>query len=502
MESNAKNKKFKDLEEAILYSYNEGEIIGYKTVTVLPNAKVIKLDTGIQGVILSDNGNSSAEVAKQDARHALADSPVLSINRKFTPIFQDNPLILNIGGRASGKTLSTACAAVIETYKSRRNILVLRFNKSAVKDSIYSEMVKLIERFELEDDFTIESNQIVNNFSGSKLLFKGIKSSSLDVRDTLKGITELSTVLIEEAADLDKDFDEVFELLRGTMRDSGYFYRITITLNPRAKTHSIFKRFISGLAKENEFCGEHRGAYIITSTYRDNPALPEQFINNTILFLKKNNTPLYDEVYEGKWKDLAKGQIIKRFKVGKYEEHTPSIIGIDLGYRDETAAVMVSLDEDRKLCFAKLVLFSSEMTSEDLIIGLAEYSPFTMILDSSRPEIIDSLQRQGFRARGSKKGAGSVLDGITKMTSYEIIVDPENADPMLEAFTNYSWKTGVNEVPDHAYSHIPDALRYAISYQAVGHAMYHIGGRTYGGPQESSRYPRYYSISKRDKVIY
>jgi phage terminase large subunit len=431
------------LEDAVLHSYQTGEIVGYKTVTVLPTGRVIKLDTGIQGHILSDaNSKSSTKVTPQTDKNAKGETTILSLNRKFAPIFQDNPLVINAGGRASGKTYASACASVIETYKKKRNILILRFNKSSVKDSIYAEIVKLIERFDLLDDFKIEANQIVNETTGSKLLFKGIKSSSLDVRDTLKGIIDLSTVVIEEAADLDKDFDEVLELLRGTMRTKGFFYRVHIILNPRSKNHNIYKRFVAGLEIEHEYCGEHNGAYLISSSYKDNPALPKQFIKGTIEFLKANNPEVYEHVYEGRWKNQSKGQIIKRFRTGEYREVTPTILGIDLGYRDETAGLMVSIDEDSMKCYVKLVLFANEVTSDDLVVQLAPYNNYNMVLDSARPEIIESLKRSGFKALPCKKGAGSVLDGITKMTAFEIIVDPENSAPVLEAFNNYSWKKG------------------------------------------------------------
>jgi phage terminase large subunit len=150
---------------------------------------------------------------------------------------------------------------------------------------------------------------------------------------------------------------------------------------------------------------------------------------------------------------------------------------------------MVSIDEDNMKCYVKLVLFANEVTSDDLVIQLAPYNKYNMVLDSARPEIIESLKRSGFKALPCKKGAGSVLDGITKMTAFEIIVDPENSEPVLEAFNNYSWKKGVNEVPDHAFSHIPDALRYAILYLSSNSTgRYYLGFSEHNGVSEMSNY--------------
>ena len=122
------------LEKAIINSVETGQLLGYKTLTILPTGKVLKVDTGIQGYILSDTGSSSTKVNKFPTE---PNEQILTINRKFAPVFQDNALVINAGGRASGKTTASTVAAILETYKpQRRNVLVLRFNKSSVKVAV------------------------------------------------------------------------------------------------------------------------------------------------------------------------------------------------------------------------------------------------------------------------------------------------------------------------------------------------------------------------------
>ena len=475
-----------EIKKYLIDAVERQEIIGYKGLTLLPTGHIIPLDTGIQGVILSDKGESSESILEMPKERKTVKT---YIERKFSSLFQDNPLTINVGGRGSGKTIATSISTLIETFKEKRNILILRFNKSSVKDSIYSEYVKHIESWDLQDYFDITNNTIENTLTGSKLLFKGIKTSQNDVRDTLKGITELSTVLIEEAADLDKDFEDVLELLRGTMRTKDRFYRVIITLNPRSKHHTIYKKYIAGLENENTFCGGYKGAFIINSNYTDNPNLPAQYIKN-IKAVELNNPEVYKWVYLGAWKPASKGQIIKRYKTGEYKEFTPTILGIDLGYRDESAGLMLSVDREKMQLYVKLVLFGSEYTQDDLEVALSPYYDYDMILDSARPEIIEGLRRKNFKAKGSKKGAGSVLDGIQRMTSYEIIVDPENSDTVLEAFSRYEWKQGQLEAPNHDFSHIPDAIRYGVMYlTSGGSGNYFLDGTDYtGGRDYSLRY--------------
>ena len=67
------------LEKAIIYSVESQQIIGYKQVTILPTGRVLKLDTGIQGVILSDSGESSTKVSPQKEEMLLEDCSIFSI---------------------------------------------------------------------------------------------------------------------------------------------------------------------------------------------------------------------------------------------------------------------------------------------------------------------------------------------------------------------------------------------------------------------------------------
>ena len=262
-------KDFKQgLGEALSLAVSSKEIIGYDRLTILPNGKMLKLDTGIQGAILSDSGQSSDYVIEQlekDAKRDFTSDGIFSLNRKFKAVFQDNSVVINQGGRGSGKTKAEAVALLLESYKPKeRNILALRFNSGTLKNSIFSEVEGLISKFNLEEDFDIQRDSIKNKTTNSNILFKGVKTGSLDVKDKLKGITKLSYVLIEEAADLTTDLDETITLLQGTMRDLGFYHRLHLVLNPRSKAHPIYKRFLAELENPN-FTGKTSEAYIISS---------------------------------------------------------------------------------------------------------------------------------------------------------------------------------------------------------------------------------------------
>lgn len=88
--------------------------------------------------------------------------------------------------------------------------------------------------------------------------------------------------------------------------------------------------------------------------------------------------------------------------------------------------------------------------------------------DGSRPETIDFLQRRGFGVRAARKGAGSVREGIARLQSFELLVDP-GCENVRSELRQYSWPTdrltgqvvpGVN--PIGVADHCIDAIRYSV----------------------------------------
>jgi phage terminase large subunit len=472
------------LSKALQESVSTGQVVGYDRLTVTPQGKFIPIDTGLQGVILSDSGKSTNKKNVQRDSDAMRDANaegVFSLNRKFAPIFQDNAIVMNQGGRGSGKTKAGAVAILLETYKTKkRNILALRFNQGTIKDSIFSEVEALISKFDLEDDFDIQRDTIKNKLTESQILFKGIKAGERDVKDKLKGITKLSYVLIEEAADLNVGMDETIELIQGTMRDLGFFYRLHLIYNPRSKAHSIYKRFLSRLENSN-FNGEADEAYIISTSYKDNKALGAGYLK-TIEKAKELRHTTYLHTYLGQWQDIGAGQIIKNFEVGAYQEWDSTAIGVDFGFRDETACVLVSANHKTSTLYIKLLLNASELTAEDIKYQMSNYIDLKLIGDSARPEIIEDFKRDGFQMLPSKKGAGSVKDGLDLIQDWRIVIDSERAEEVVECFNGYFWDERRADKPNHNNSHIPDALRYAFMFLCdnSGAGNYFLGTNDYG----------------------
>jgi phage terminase large subunit len=77
------------------------------------------------------------------------------------------------------------------------------------------------------------------------------------------------------------------------------------------------------------------------------------------------------------------------------------------------------------------------------------------------------MRRAGFNIHAAAKWPGSVEDGIATLRGFEKIVIHERCKHAIDAMKLYRYKTDritgdVLPILLHDYSHVPDALRYAL----------------------------------------
>jgi phage terminase large subunit len=89
-----------------------------------------------------------------------------------------------------------------------------------------------------------------------------------------------------------------------------------------------------------------------------------------------------------------------------------------------------------------------------------------MVADSSRPETISHMRKNGFpKIMSAVKGKDSVVEGVEWLKSYDIVVHPR-CTHTIDELTFYSYKTDpltgkVLPVLQDKQNHVIDALRYA-----------------------------------------
>ena len=141
--------------------------------------------------------------------------------------------------------------------------------------------------------------------------------------------------------------------------------------------------------------------------------------------------------------------------------------GMDFGYTDPTAFIACAASQKDYLLYIFDEWCETTMENRKIASTLIAkgYQNAIITADSEDPRTISELKKLGlWGIRPSKKGKGSVLGGIQKLQDYRMIVHPKCTDTII-SLSNYSWErdkeTGeIKNVPEHAYSHLMDALRY------------------------------------------
>jgi phage terminase large subunit len=94
------------------------------------------------------------------------------------------------GGSSSSKTFSVVQRQILEMLsESGQNALILRKYATDIKDSIFSDFVRIINEWGISDLFIVQQNLIICNATGSYVRFRG-----LDDSEKVKGISNFIRV--------------------------------------------------------------------------------------------------------------------------------------------------------------------------------------------------------------------------------------------------------------------------------------------------------------------
>lgn len=182
-----------------------------------------------------------------------------------------------------------------------RTILFLRQTLTSAYISIIPEFQEKIELLDLSGIFHITKTEIICESTNSKILFRGIQSSSGNNTANLKSINNVSVLVIDEAEEVTDE--DAFDRIDLSVRQKGIKNRVILIMNPSNTKHWIYDRFFKSVGVKGGFCGIKENATYIHTTYRDNiDNLDESFIEQ-VQKLKEKNIQKYLHVVEGEWSD-------------------------------------------------------------------------------------------------------------------------------------------------------------------------------------------------------
>ena len=381
----------------------------------------------------------------------------------YRPYLEDYSCRYNVyyGGRGSGKTRFCFDKLLLKGLKEKRTILLMRKTTANCKYSVWKELKSAVERFKLTKYFTFYESDYsaVCQLTGTVFRCQG-----LDDPEKIKGFSEISDVLLEEATEFTA---EDFDLIDGTVRSVKYKLPLQMyfLFNPVSKANHVYKRFNfdTGITPPNTF--------ILKTTYLHNPHLSPDYIQRMENMRLTNPT---------RWKIEALGDFVSLDKL-IFQNYTVEefnhadiqgelLLGMDFGFIADPSVIVASiLDEEAKRIYVFKEWEGKGKTNEELakIISALGFSKSTIIADSSEPKSIEEIKRLGItRIKPAVKGPDSVVFGIQKLLNYEIIVHPD-CGGLITEFENYSWQkdraTGeyINK-PIDQFNHFCDSLRYSL----------------------------------------
>ena len=388
--------------------------------------------------------------------------PAIFLNEKYSLLGAEPGYIIVVGGRGSGKSFAVAHFLSYLSFEEDETILFTRKTLTSAHISVIPEFIEKIDLEGWNNYFDIRKTDIENKESGSKILFRGIQSSSGDNTANLKSIQAVTCWVLDEAEELTDE--EVFDRIDLSIRHKSKHNRVIIVMNPSHKNHFIYKRFFEDKGIPEGFSGVKDNVTYIHTTYLDNiKHLSDSYIQQ-IELMKERRAEKYKHQILGYWQDRSEGVVFNNWTVGEFVDTGIVLYGQDYGFSiDPTTLVKVSIDKKNRKIYAKELLYQTNMTTSEIYHANKRLAGDGLIIaDSAEPRLIDELKTKGNNIIKAEKGQGSVSGGIAVLQDYDLIVEGEN---LIKELNNYVWSDKKSNTPIDAYNHLLDSLRYASSYQ-------------------------------------
>lgn len=373
---------------------------------------------------------------------------------------ENNRFWVHISARRTGKSFAASILALAKLLEPNRQVMVVapNYNLSSI---IWDYVTGFIKQLGLECDKFNQKDKIVALVNGSTF-----RLLSANNRDSLVG-RAAHLLIVDEAAVIDSDeyYNRDLRPALSTFKDS----RALFITTPRGKANYIYDYYLRGNELHDEYPDWGSARYDWTS----NPMLSESDVNEARKSIPES---LFLQEYYCEWTTFE-GQIYtsideQRHMINVVEtvklEHLEVIGGLDMGFRDSTAFVVIGTDTENYYVL-DCYINSEGATSQhaEVIKELEEKWNIDLIyIDSAAAQTkADLAYDYDIFCENSIK---SVNDGIAFIQSLlekdRLFFDENNTIPVFQAMAAYRWnpKTETQKPIHDNASHFCDALRYAI----------------------------------------
>lgn len=389
----------------------------------------------------------------------------LNLNRnQFIPKFY--PLLFDYshrwefwcGSAGSGKSYTICQRLIMRCCKEPIKILVCRRYASTLRNSCFALFKEVLTKWKLTPYVKINESDFRIRFpNGSEIIMVG-----LDTEEKLLSLTNISTVWVEEAYEVEQSKVEQLNL---RMRGQADNQQIFLSWNPISKHSWLYKFTVEEPPANSVF---------IHSTYKDNPFLNAEYVS-ALDEMEYRNPAKYRVYGRGEWGIDVEGLVLTNWRAEEFDamalastglEHRA---GLDLGWIDKTAIIDTLYDKENHIIYVFNEFYKSGCQLDDIATAVFDMNlnKTKIAVDSAEPRSIQYFKSKGINAVGCAKGKDSVKLGIMFLQNHLIVVHPSCSNFIME-LENFSYirskQTGEwTEDTTHEFSHAIDACRYAYS---------------------------------------
>lgn len=369
------------------------------------------------------------------------------------------------GSRGSKKSVTMAYWTIINMMANpEANMLVLRRYDRTLRQSCFAVLQWVLQKLEVAQYWKVTSAPMEMTYipTGQKILFRGL-DDPLKVTSIAVTHGVLCWVWIEEAYELEaeEDFNKLEMSIRGQV-PKGLYKQFTLTFNPWSECW----------LKTRFFDNPDEDTLAMTTTYTCNEWLDEADLKE-FEKMRVNSPRRYRIEGLGDW-GISEGLIYSNterrdIKLQDFvgQRGYNAFYGLDFGFTDPTAFVGGFINFEQKEIYILMEMYEPGLTNQDTAERLKAKGIRHEVIkcDAAEPKSIEELRKAGINAKAAAKGPDSVKFGIQKLQNFKIIYSPDCVNFEHE-IKNYCWAKDrqgkQTDSPDHEYSHLMDALRYAI----------------------------------------
>jgi len=396
------------------------------------------------------------------------------ILKAFHPVWRAamDQKVLNVvckGGRGSGKSSDIAHILIQLIMRLPLNGLCVRKVDNTIELSVFEQLKWAISEQQVSHLFKINKSPMRITYlpRGNYIVFRGAQEPER-IKSLKSSNYPFGLLWIEELQEF-KTEDEVTTITNSMLRGelgNGLFYKFFYSYNPPKRKQSwVNKKYESQFQPNNTF--------VHHSTYKDNPYISKQFLEEAKA-TKKRNKKRYEWEYLGK--AIGSGVVpfdnlnFRTITDEEYNSFDNIRQGQDYGYAvDPYSFVRWHYDKKKKIIYAMDELYGVKLSNRYTAKWIKEkgYGNIYTVSDSAEPKSIAEQKSYGIRVKGAKKGPDSVEYGEEWLDDLaEIVIDAKRTPNIAREFENIDYQVDRDGNPlpklDDKDNHTIDATRYAF----------------------------------------